>query len=247
MPRLNIKPVVKLSKAQWKALIERTVQKEGRLTRGAADEILKYEPPVQKEMGILHQDVPLGAGESRRVSEMLPLREAREKYFSMPDMYTNPSQGAPATKSLRTVPPGNPDELAGGLAYEKLNINPIVPYTNSPSERAIRKVLTPQQEAGGAGEVMEATATQELVSHALNGDEMWKMMVGRAGNRSLAAKTWEALREGSRQKSQYDSGRDYFMATYVRWKKDPTRVLKNNPREANLLQQMEQILEAPIE
>lgn len=240
MPRVNIKPVLKLTKEQGKALIERLMAKEGKLTPKVANELLKYEPPVERSMGILHKDLPIGVGESTRKSEILPLGEARAKYFADPEAYSNPSMGAPSAKVLRKVEPGSPEELASGLAYERNKFSPIVPYTVKQASKVSKQTIKDMViENPKMTKDVALPPAQEMLSHAVIADNMWKLMTGRAGSRSMAAKVWENLNQASRLKSQGWSTRDYFINSYTRFKRDPKKFVKTFPREARILDQME--------
>ena len=62
MPRFPIKPIIKLTKEQWREVLRRVFEKEVKLTLKAAGELMKYEPPVTREMGTLARDIPIGVG-----------------------------------------------------------------------------------------------------------------------------------------------------------------------------------------
>jgi len=264
MPRLDIKPLIKLSKEQWKVLLERVMAKEGKLTTRAAGAVMgrPFEPPVEKEVGALFRDVPMGGGEATRQVERLPIGEARAKYMANPEQYVTPSMGAPSIKEMRTVPSGSPEELAGGLAYEKIKQTPILPPASGRTSRVIRdeirsqdleqkvrslginpedirpgvKMETVLEEQGiKSSQVGIVPPAAELAANAVLADELWKNM---GGGRSMGARVWEMYRSSSRQKSHIHEARDYFISSFVRWKQDPSKFNKAYPREGKVLNQL---------
>lgn len=263
MPRIDIKPLIKLSKEQWKVLMERMMSKEGKLTTKGAGAIMgrPFEPPVEREVGALYQRMGEGEGLS---AERLPIAEARAKYAANPEEYVMPSMGAPSVKEMRTVPSGSPEELASGLAYEHIKQSPILPPASGRTSKVIRDELKDQaliqklksigidpedirpgvkletvlEEHGiKPGQIETLPPAAMLASYGHMADQAWKDM---GGGRSMGARVWEMYRSSSRQSSHIKDARDYFVSSVVRWKQDPVKFAKSYPREAKVLQQLEQ-------
>jgi len=241
MPRFPIKPIIKLTKEQWREVLRRVFEKEVKLTPKAAGELMKYEPPVTREMGTLARDIPIGVGEVVKGFERLPIEEARAKYFASPESYVTPSAVEPSVKEMAALPPpGSPlgaSEMAKRIAYERLNFEPIIPPRTRQAAGVIRK------EAGASA--AEVPPVAQVVQTALIGDSLWKEI---GGTKSIAGKRWRELLDSSRGavKSHFKTGRDYFISSYYRWKQDPLKFRKNYPREAKLLEQAQKIFEESI-
>jgi len=154
MPKY-LEPLTKLTKEQWKAIIRRLMDKEGRLTESLANRIMKTEPPVEQAMGRLEQVIPTG-GVGRQVSpgrflgettsriENLPIEEARARYFASPESYRAPGLfGEPSAKVLEQFKPGpETGAFARDLAYTRQKFQPIIP----PSTRSAAGVLRGEAE-----------------------------------------------------------------------------------------------------
>ena len=274
MPRFPIKPIIKLTKEQWREVLRRVFEKEVKLTPKAAGELMKYEPPVTREMGTLARDIPIGVGEAVRGFERLPIEEARAKYFASPESYVTPSAVEPSVKEMAALPPpGSPlgaSEMAKRIAYERLNFEPIIPSGTRQAVGVIRKEagaaekealikragltledirpgVRPEQVLAEKGiqTGVEVPPVAQVVQTALIGDSLWKEI---GGAKSIAGKRWRELLDSSRGavKSHFKTGRDYFISSYYRWKQDPLKFRKNYPREAKLLEQAQKIFEESI-
>jgi len=274
MPRFPVKPLIKLSKEQYKVLLER-IFKEGKLTVKGAGAVMgrPFEPPVTKEVGELIKRRAIGGGEFEEAVERLPIEEARAKYFASPEEY-RPGLPAPSAKVMRTVEPGSPEELAAGLAYERVKQVPVIPPVSrtagvmrreleeQETEAALRRVgvrpedirpgvkpKTVLEEVTGKSqrELVTVPPAAELASDAMVADELWRNLTGRAGERSLGAKLWEMYRASSRQSSHIRTARDYFISSFVRFKQDPVKFTKAYPREAKVLRQLWDEFEASLQ
>jgi len=236
MPRFPIKPAVKLTKQQWEALLDRIMTREGgKLTPKATSEIMQYEPPVTRDVGTLVSERPAGpAGteEYRKVIERLPIEEARSKYAAAPERYAQQRFGGPSIKHLSAVEPGSPEELASGLAYERLRQVPVVTPSVARTTGTMKNEIA---EATGTA-ATEVPLTTELATNAAKAARAWKMM---GGMRTLSGQNWELYRKGSRQSSHIQDARDYFISSFTRWKSDPAKFEKAYPREARLLKWMD--------
>jgi hypothetical protein len=206
----------------------------------------------------------MGAGEVTRSVERLPIAEARAKYAANPEEYVTPSMSAPSVKELRTVPSGSPEELAGGLAYERIKQSPILPPASGRTSKVIRDELKDQaliqklksigidpedirpgvkletvlEEHGiKPGQVETVPPAAVLANYGKMADQAWREM---GGARSGGARVWEMYRASSRQSSHIHDARDYFISSVVRWKQDPAKFSKAYPREARVLQQLEE-------
>lgn len=265
-PRLPvIAPTVKLSQAQWRALLTRSMEREGRTTfnvteKSAERMFSRFEPPVTKEVGTLFKDMPMGGGEVSRTSERLPIAEARAKYFSSPEEYVTPKTWAPPLKQVERVAPGAPEELAGSMAYSRVKNVPIVPPGVASAQRTIQagakqeEVQAALKRAGIAEEDLrpgvrpeqvlaekgvqlgvEQPPIAQQVQTALIADQLWKES---GGGRSWVAKVWEQYRASSRQAPHIKTGRDYFISSFVKWREDPSKFARAHPREGKLLNKL---------
>jgi len=262
MPKIPIRPLVKLSKEQWKELIKRVFSKEAKLTEKAAGEIMGTEPLVTREMGTLTKEIPMGVGESRTVSERLPIEEARAKYFASPSQYSMPRGYEPEAREIASLPPPSTqlggDEMAKRIAYERLKFKPIIPPSTQSAMRVIGEdIAGPEKETlmRRAGLTMEDIRPGvkpetvlaekgfqarvekppiEVVARAAQAaDQLWK---GIGGARSAEGKRWNDFLEGARGsvKRHFDSGRDYFISSFYRWYQDPKSFSKSFPRESKI-------------
>jgi len=233
MPKISIKPLFKLSKAQWQHVMSRVLEKEGgKLTPRGGEFIMdKFAPPVEKEIGTLRSKVPMFEGatedEMKTITERLPIGEARAKYLSSPGQYMSPGPVGPSAKVLRQVQPGSSEELASGLAYEKLRESPLIPRELSRGMSVIKRDIP---------ELAGREATSERAQLAAVAEQLWKDAVG--GGRSMGGKMFENLRNSSRQRSHIKNAKDYFISSFVRWKQDATGFKRAYPREAKILEQV---------
>jgi hypothetical protein len=150
MPKY-LEPLTKLTKEQWKAVVRRLMDKEGRLTESLANRIMKTEPPVEAAMGRLEQAVPTGSvgqqispgrflGETRPFIENLPIEEARARYFAAPEKYRAPSlYGEPSAKVLEQFGPGpETGAFARDIAYTRQKFQPIIPSSTRSAASLLR-------------------------------------------------------------------------------------------------------------
>jgi len=241
MPKFFTKPLVTWTKAQWREVLKRAFEKKGILTPKTAEALMKYEPPVSREMGTLYKNIPVGGGEAIRRPERLPIAEARAKYFANPEEYITPGVAEPSAKEMAMLPPPSSplgaSEMAKRVAYERLDFKPIIPAGTQQAAGVIRK------EVGTAA--AEVPPVAEVVQTALIGDSLWK---GIGGTRSVAGKRWQELLDSSRGavKSHFTTGRDYFISSYYRWKQDPSKFRKNYPRESKLLEEAQKAFEESV-
>lgn len=262
MARFPVKPLIQLSKEQWKVLLERVMEKEGRLTKRAAGAVMSrpFKPPGEKTYGELIKRRALGGGEVEEAVERLPIEEARAKFMEAPSEY-RPGWIAPKAKVMRAVEPGSSEELAAGLAYERVKQAPIIP-AGGPTARKMQQELESQEleaatrrlginpedvrpgvnlktvieeQGRKPSEMITVPEAAELASDAMVADQLWKSM---GGGRSMGAKVWEGFRSSSRQKGHIHNARDYFISSFVRWKQAPKHFGRNYPREAKVLDQL---------
>ena len=274
MPKFPVNILTKPSKEQWREILKRVFEKEIKLTPKAVGELMKYEPPVAREMGTLFKDVPTGVGEAIRRPERLPIEEARAKYFASPESYVTPGAVEPSVKEMAALPPpGSPlgaSEMAKRVAYERLNFQPIIPpgarqaagvirgeagaaEKEALLKRAgltledIRPGVKPEQVLAEKGiqTGVEVPPVAQVVQTALIGDSLWK---GIGGTRSIAGKRWQELLDSSRGavKTHFTTGRDYFISSYYRWKQDPSKFRKNYPRESKLLEEAQKTFDQSV-
>lgn len=277
MPRIAVRPLIDLTKAQWKTVLRRVMEHEEQttgtraLSKQSGEMILnRFEPPVERKVGALYRNVDIGGeknyptGEVERRVERLPIEEARAKYFANPREFSNPTAWSAPAKEIRQVPSGSPDELAEGLAYERVKQIPLLTPRTARTHSVMKQTMQ--------GEVDEAALAQsggqqlpgmtpgqtlaqqglsaptvdpelaELMQLQMKAEGIWKTM---GGGRSMGAKLWEKLRSVSRQKSSIKTAYDYFISSYVRWNQDPAKFNRAYPREANLLTQLKQQFDAP--
>lgn len=264
VPKIVVEPLVKLSKEQWKAYVARMLaeggRKEWKITPEVASRMFKrFEPPVEKEVGTLFTKGPEGLPKS---AERLPIEQARAKYFENPEEYLTPTTYAPPMKEVAKVPVGSPEELAAGVAYNRVKSVPIIPPSIGKAQRTIqgelqdqamvqqlrnvgvslediRPGVTPRQALAEKGIRPTEAAMPPIVEQiqvALIADRIWKDM---GGARSMGGKLWEMYRESSRQAPHIKTGRDYFISCLIRWQQDPVKFAKAHPREANLIKNIQ--------
>jgi len=209
MPKINLEPLIKLSKEQMKVMFERLITKEGTPSRSAVEEIMKYAPPEEKTVGTLFSP---GVKKGMGVTEKLPIDQARQKYFANPEQFT-PGQGAPSAKVLRQAVPGEPAEIGGGMSYERVKQMPV----NTPKAQAEHLMTTP---------------VAEIMGNEAHASRIWAIT---GGGRSVSGHMWEQLRKSSRQSAHIDDAKDYFKSSFIRWRENPAHFKKNYPREDKLL------------
>ena len=263
MPRAAIKPLVKLTKEQLKELLKRVFEKEARpLTAKTGGGLMsEVEPPVEQEMGTLFKDLPELGGYRR---EQLPIGEARARYFAAPEEYMTPTLEGPSAKVLSQRPTQgmSPEELAEAISYERWKFKPIIPPSTQRSMGAIMRGETIAGEEallGRAGisfedirpgvKVRQVLAekglptkvskppVEEVIKVAGAADALWKAM---GGARSAEGKRWNQLLKNTTGviKQHFTTGRDYFISSFYRWKKDPMKFSKSHPREARMFESM---------
>lgn len=261
MPKINLKVATNLTKEQWKELLARVVGRSRagapQLTPQTAGQILGHEPPSEKVMGRL---VTKGVDTAEQFvppkAQMLPLEDAQAAYLENPSAFKSPFESPPPANWLRQVEPGSPEELAQGLAYDRLKVAPLFDSSIQRTTQVMGKqgmMEAEGQALGGMGvEAMDVRPgvpinkflqqkgvkldkppIEDIIREAVFADVLWKDM---GGGRSVAGKTWTKLLEQSRQKTHHDSGRDYFIVSFRNWRKDPERFAQKHPREANLLE-----------
>jgi hypothetical protein len=258
-----VEATTKLTKGQWRVLLRRILKQEGgQLTPKAAEEIMKYEPPVEKTLGTLF---PKGQEESMfRTPLRLPIEEAREKYFQNPEAFTpGRHSGMGPVNELKTVPMGSPEDLAAGISYERQKFAPIVPSSvqqiagkmqGQEKQGLIERALTERgvkqgdlaipaekflQQEGASLELPENTVRQVL-QKALMADNIWKEM---GGGRSTAGQLWNrmlSLQTGG-VKQHFKTGRDWFISSFNNYEKNPQNFSQKHPREAELIKKIKEL------
>lgn len=239
MPKLPIKPIIKLTKQQWKGLMERVLERPGaiektpfnQMTKTQQSLVFRREPPAEAMYGRLRdaeskraaeEAVRVGAPTVKLRGKTLPLEEARAAYLAEPEKYIPMKAGPPAKRlKISGVEPGAPEEIYPGLGFETMKFGSVVA---PPVEKAIK------EEAGAA---LGPAAAQAKAAY--EGDVIWKTVVRGPGPRSMASDVWKRLFEGSRYKRKYSNPREYFIAQYMRWKEAPNTFKKNYPRENNFI------------
>lgn len=154
MPRISIKPLIKLSKEQYKVLYERLLSKTGgKFTSKMAGAVMgrPFEPPEGiRTVGELTPRARILGGEAKGLPIRLPIEEARARYFAAPEEYV-PGMVAPRAKVM-SIPPGieeagvSSEELASKIAYEHIKQAPIIPpHTVSRTQKFVGKELRQQE------------------------------------------------------------------------------------------------------
>jgi hypothetical protein len=276
MPRFPIKPLINLSKEQWKVLMERLMTKEGKLTTRAAGAITRFEPEAEREMGALYKDVSMGAGESSRQVERLPIAEARAKYFQNPEQYTTPTMGGPSAKVV-SQPPGieeagvaGPEELASKISYERQKQVPLIKPPGR-TARVMSKDIESQELEGAVKrlgvnpeDIRPGVSPKTIIAEKsrkpgdmitvppaaeLASDAMIadSMWKNMGGTKSLGAKVWDMFRSTQRKEEHIKTARDYFISSFVRWKQAPRKFSNTHPKEARVLGQLWQEFETSLQ
>lgn len=70
----------------------------------------------------------------------------------------------------------------------------------------------------------------ELAAYAMLADQLWKDM---GGTKSMGGKLWDMYAEDA---GYSGTAKDYFVSSFLKWKRDPQGFSKKSPREANLWQ-----------
>lgn len=212
MPRVPLEPLIKLTKAQLKALAERSVVKKGVVSAEARDAFSGVAPLAERVTGTLTPKATESLG--MKPFERLPIAEARQKYYSNPEMYT-PGRAGPPARELRPSIPGEEAEVGAGLAFENVRTVGV----DTPKARAEHLMTTPYA---------------EIQTNEAHAERIWAMMGGR---RTMFGKMWERLRASSRQNSTIDTADGYFKSSFIRWMDDPKKFSKAYPRESKLLRE----------
>lgn len=276
MPRFPIKPLIELTKEQWRVLLQRVFEKEAKLTPKVAGKLMgAIEPQTEREMGTLMKRRALGGGEFETAAENLPIGEARAKYFASPESYTTPGRPQPSAKVL-TQPVGveevglTPEELAQVIGYQRQTFKPIIPpevqqaagvirgeASAAEKEALIKRAgLTPEDIRPGVKleQVLAEKGIQTGVEVPPVSQVMQPALIAEAlwkdigGAKSPGGKWWQELLNSSRGviKTHFTTGKDYFVSSYYRWTQDPVRFRKNFPRETKLLEQAKKKFEESV-
>jgi hypothetical protein len=88
----------------------------------------------------------------------------------------------------------------------------------------------------------ELTAVEEQAQYALIADQLWK---DSASEGSIAEQVWNGYRKDSGDKS-FDSARDYFISSFVKYKLNPVNFTRNKPKEARLIRQLSDEYDASV-
>jgi len=156
MPNLKplIKPITTLTKAQWKAIVSRVMEREGKAPAGIlrvmADDLHSGSITPDQVIKVGELGVPTQSGIK---TTRYPIEEARAKYFSNPDAYI-PGGGAPEMSQVsvnpRTMPPGVtqemiPEGMAADIAMSRVKQVPVVPSGLAKTRRSIEKDYMAQE------------------------------------------------------------------------------------------------------
>jgi len=220
MPRVPVKPLIKLSKKQLAAVFERELDRSGgKLTQEGISNIRKFEPLVTRETGAL---TTKSAEKGMSTVERLPIEDARKKFYKNPEMYT-PHKGGPPALEIRPSVPGEEAEVGRHLSYERVRNLPV-------------------DTAKARREHLMSTPVSEIVSNDAHAERIWGMI---GGGRSVGGKLWERFRQSSRLSSKINNSKDYFKSSFIRWKEQPKSFRKNFPREAAILDEVWSKYSAP--
>ncbi len=262
MPRSLIKPLLKLTKAQWKSVLRRVSEKEGgAFTKTGMTKFSGLEPPVSEDMGRIYSPRNLGEmygklppGESFRempdrisTAQTLPLAEARAQYMANPQG-TIPGRGeAP----LSLLEPTEPSMATPRPTTEEGQIQDLLSSRGiSFKQQQFKNVRTPSVEREVATraateqspEVAAAPIT-EVAKLAAEAETVWKVM---GGARSMSGQTWKMQMEMSKYRDRYGTPKEYFESCWLRYNRDPTKFAKSFPRETNLIRQIIETLESGV-
>mgnify|MGYP006883563382 CR=1 FL=1 len=239
-----IKPITKLSESQWRAILERTIMREGKsvgvpssLKPSLTQAMEGTAPPAERVMGRLYKPDLRPGFEGAAVPEDLPWEAAKAKYLADPSAYLNKRASIPPAKHLGFgMEPGSPQDVSQalvpglepkGVVYESLKYKPVVGAGEAKAQKAIESIF---KEEGGPPPKVE-----QLVQDAAVFDIMWKQI---GGMRSAGGKLWEMYWKGSNKaKSEtINTARDYFLWCATQWKKNPTWFKSKYPREVKMLE-----------
>lgn len=155
------------------------------------------------------------------------------------------------------IPSGMPgaESMASGIAGDRMPMPTGMPVSDSGlNAMAMPTSMNPQDVVGdpasalmGRGTPWQDPGTQpplpnqnvlspaeEHIQSALIADQLWR---DGGGAGSIGGQIWKKLKQDSKG-NHLDSARDYFISSFVKWKRDPEKFEKNHPREANLIRQL---------
>lgn len=261
MPLPVIKAVTKLTEDQWRVLLRRLLKQEGgKLTPKAAEQIMAHEPPMTKRLGTLY---PTEGAEDQMFHRPLrmPIEEARAKYFENPEAY-DPGGWAPPAKHLSQVPMGSPEDLAAGISYSRNQFEPII----SSSLAKTRAIMGKEEAMAGAENTLGQMGMtpgdisippkqflaqegvelskkegdiKKALEAAIQAEQIWKEM---GGARTTAGQLWQRMRDqqSGGVKKAFDNGREWFVASYNKFVRNPQEFTSKHPKEASLMERIMQ-------
>lgn len=252
MPDL-IKPITKITESQWKAILERTIMREGKSV--GVPSTLKPEltaamegtvPPMERTLGRLYKPDLRPGMEGSAIPEDLPWEAAKAKFMADPSAYLNKRASIPPAKHLGFgMEPGAPQDVSQALApemppvgmtYESIKYKPIMSSGEVKAQKAIETIM---KEEGGPPPKID-----QLVQDAAIFDIMWKQT---GGMRAAGGKLWEMYWKGSNKANSeiINTPKDYFLWCATNWKKNPTWFESKFPREAKMLKRYWQEVTTP--
>lgn len=224
MPRIP-NPKSFISKKQWEALIKRVMERtglaQGELNPTLAEKIMKHEPPTEIEYSRFKdlQDPILQdlKGQTVYRTKMEPFEQARETVLANPERY-EPLPGGKTAKRVYKVEPGDPAELAEGVAFERMKMRSIPKSLPKLSEKLQKEM---------AQEAKTPNTVSPLVSLMAEADDIWRY--GLKGQENLGKRLWKTLYQGlpGGVKQHYAAPKEYFISSYAKYKSDPNFRLKH--------------------
>jgi hypothetical protein len=243
-----IKPILKLTEPQRKALLKRIIEKQsssGALERvglspdamlpeagglSPLDQAMKETPASSMTYGRL--GISQGEGMGTQMQNY-PWPEAKMRYIQNPESFTLP-EVPPKTNRLHF---GNVSEqVPEGAFSEEMKFRPV--FTEG--ERKAAKAMAEDTVASpGALEGLPPRAKTfseikqgDLLENAVTADAMWKFM---GGGRSAFGRMWQMYNDSAPSKFKSSEAKDFFVKTFLRYRTNPENALKTQPREAKAL------------
>lgn len=250
-----LKPVIKATPEQMKAILERIVSrrstpkltpKAGGMDPRVMQGAIESTPQNENVYGQLLDR----ANPDRPITKTMPINDAMNSYMNDPERYSALPVGPPARHAFTTPPSNNPYDMSMGIANERMTFKSPVPggirntqasiineLARSAAPKEMPGVVAPQGARNTIKTAIAKSSIGEVTALAARLEDLWKSMDG-GGGRSGIGKMWKMYLEGSNMRGKVKNAKDYFIASAVRAHNDPIGMAKQFPREKKLLDNM---------
>ena len=234
MPRVPIKPLITLTKAQVRAFAERAMTKSGGIAEGAQREFSQFKLPSsmtrKTTQGVLTTKHP---EKGMSTTAGYPIEQARSMFRETPEAFTA-GKGGPKGRRLRLSNPGETEGVIG----------PDIPRFG---RRLVGEEVktVPVDTARAQKDHLVSTSAAEITTDEAHAERLWAILTqptesgGNYSSRTTGAKIWNNFWKSSKQAHKYSNSEDYFKSCFVRWKENPASLTKNaQGREKRLLNEL---------